>query len=130
MDAKVPVSLPSTPNAPDRKGMSCENFGQGGTSHALTEVVGGAAATGAAIGMVALGAATIAAGTSIGNPVSGVIFGAIPIAMSVPTAKDAWSGVVDPSVSIFDGGKKVSSTEKFIQNGLSGACKLVTRLTP
>jgi hypothetical protein len=110
--------------------MSCENFGQGGTSHVLTEVVGGAAATGAAVGMVALGAAIIAADTSMGNPVAGVIFGAIPIATSVPAAKEAWSGIVDPSVSTFDGGKKVSSTESFIQKGLSGACKLVTRLTP
>jgi len=134
MDGKAPVSLPPAPHAPDRKGMSCENFGQGGTSHVLTEVVGGAAATGAGIGMVALGTAIIAADASLGSPVTGVIFGAPAIAMSVGVAKKTWSKVVNPPKFEWDdtkwNWKKMSSTENFIQQKLKGACNLVARLTP
>lgn len=119
------------PHAPDRKSiqsMRCETFGQGGTSHVLTEVVGGVAAAGAATGMAAGGAFLIAVSPTEGGLSLPVGVGAI--GASVPAAMQTWSGVVDPSASIFDGSKKVSPTENFIQKGLSGACKLVTRLTP
>ena len=148
MNAKAPVSLPSAPHAPDRKSMSCETFGQNGASHALTEVVGGVAAAGAATGMVAAGAFFIAVSPTEGG--LSLPAGVVAIGLSVPAAMDTWSGVVDQpkiyseehyydtqsnqgrikTTSAPDPNRPVSPTEKFIQKGLSGACKLVAHLTP